>query len=43
LFLCRPEHSLSLDDLARLAKTRRRKIRAAIKQHGRRLGIEVMW
>jgi hypothetical protein len=43
LFLCRSEHSLSLDDLARLAKTRRRKIRAAIKKHGERLGIEVMW
>lgn len=43
LFLCRPEHSLSLDDLARLAKTRRRKIKAAIIKHGERLRIEVMW
>lgn len=39
LFLCRTEHSLSLDDLARLANTRRRKIRAAIKKYGDRLGI----
>jgi len=39
LFLCRSEHSLSLDDLARLANTRRRKIRAAINKYGDRLGI----
>jgi hypothetical protein len=43
LLLCRPEHSLALDDLARLAKTRRRKIRAAINKHGERLGIVVAW
>jgi len=43
LFLCRPEHSLSLDDLSRLAKTRRRKIRAAINRHGQQLGIVVAW
>lgn len=43
LFLCRPEHSLSLDDLVRLAQTRRRKIRAAIQKYGVRLGIEVVW
>jgi hypothetical protein len=43
LFLCRPEHSLSLDDLTRLAKTRRRKIRAAIEKYGEALGIVVKW
>jgi hypothetical protein len=43
LFICRPEHSLSLDDLSRLAKTRRRKIRAAINRHGQQLGIVVAW
>lgn len=43
LFLCRPEHTLSLNDLARLAQTRRRKIRAAIEKHGERLGIVVAW
>jgi len=43
LFLCRPEHSLSLDELTLLAKARRRKIRAAIKKHGEGLGIKVMW
>ena len=44
LFLCRPEHTLSLDDLARLSHThRRRKIRAAIQKHGGRLGIEAVW
>ena len=39
VFLCRPEGSLSLDDLARLTETRRRKIRAAIKRQGDQLGI----
>jgi hypothetical protein len=43
LFLCRPEHSLSLDDLSRLAKTRRRKLRATINKHGQQLGIVVAW
>ena len=43
LFLCRPEQSLSLDLLAHLAKTRRRKIRAAIKKHGAGLGIRTAW
>lgn len=43
LFLCRAEHSLSLDELTRLAKTRRRKIRAAIEKYGERLGIVVLW
>jgi hypothetical protein len=43
LFLCRPERSLSLDELAQLAKTRRRKIRAAIGKHGQQLGIVVAW
>ncbi len=43
LLLCRPEHSLSLDDLTRLAKTRRRKIRAAIEKYGEQLGIVVQW
>jgi hypothetical protein len=39
VFLCRSERSLSLDDLARLTDTRRRKIRAAIHRHGVELGI----
>ena len=39
VFLCRSEGSLSLDDLARLTETRRRKIRAAIKRQGDQLGI----
>jgi hypothetical protein len=43
LFLCRPERSLSLDELAQLAKTRRRKIRATINKHGQQLGIVVAW
>jgi hypothetical protein len=43
LFLCRPEHTLSLDDLVRLAQTRRRKIRAAIARYGERLGIAGVW
>jgi hypothetical protein len=43
LFLCRPEHTLSLDDLVRLAQTRRRKIRAAIVRYGERLGIVAVW
>jgi hypothetical protein len=43
LFLCRLENSLTLDDLARLAQTRRRKIRAAIKRQGEPLGIVVDW
>jgi hypothetical protein len=43
LFLCRPEHTLSLDDLTRLAHTRRRKIRAAIDRYGEQLGIVVVW
>jgi hypothetical protein len=43
LFLCRPEHTLSLDNLAHLAQTRRRKIRAAIKKHGAGLGISTAW
>jgi hypothetical protein len=43
LFLCRPEHSLSLNDLVQLAQTRRRKIRAAIEKYGEQLGIEVAW
>jgi hypothetical protein len=43
LFLCRAEHTLSLDDLARLAKTRRRKVKAALSRQGGRLGIVVVW
>ena len=43
LFLCRPERTLSLDDLVRLAGTRRRKIRAVIEKYGERLGIVVKW
>ncbi len=43
LFLCRPEHTLSLDDLARLAQTRRRKVRAVIEKYGDRLGILPVW
>jgi hypothetical protein len=43
LFLCRSEHTLSLDDLTRLAGTRRRKIRAAITRYGERLGIKTAW
>jgi hypothetical protein len=43
LFLCRPEHTLSLDDLARLGETRRRKVKAAIEKYGERLGIVVVW
>lgn len=43
LFLCRPEHTLSLADLTRLADTRRRKIRAAIDRYGEQLGIIVVW
>jgi hypothetical protein len=43
LFLCRPERTLSLDNLARLAETRRRKIRAVIEKYGERLGIKVKW
>jgi hypothetical protein len=39
VFLCRSERSLSLDDLARLTDTRRRKIRAAINKQGDQLGI----
>jgi hypothetical protein len=39
LLLCRPEHTLSLGDLARLGKMRRRKVRAAIEKYGARLGI----
>jgi hypothetical protein len=39
VFLCRAENSLSLDDLARLTNTRRRKIRSAIKKFGDRMGI----
>jgi hypothetical protein len=43
LFLCRPEYSLSLDDLTRLAGTRRRKVRSAIQKYGAKLGILVHW
>jgi hypothetical protein len=43
LFLCRAEHTLSLDDLTPLAKTRRRKIRAAIEKYGEALGIVLAW
>ena len=43
LFICRPEHTLSLDDLARLADTRRRKIRAAVDRYGEKLGIVLVW
>jgi len=43
LFLCRPEHTLSLDDLVQFSKTRRRKIRSAISRYGQRLGIIVAW
>jgi hypothetical protein len=43
LFLCRPEHSLTLDALTQLASTRRRKIRAAITKYGEQLGIVVVW
>ena len=43
LFLCRSEHTLSLDDLARLAKTRRRKVKAVLEKHGDQLGILPVW
>jgi hypothetical protein len=43
LFLCRAEHTLSLDDLTRLAQTRRRKVKAALEKHGERLGIVTAW
>jgi hypothetical protein len=43
LFLCRPEHTLSLDDLARLGRTRRRKVKAALEKYGGRLGIKPVW
>jgi hypothetical protein len=43
LFLCRPEHTLTLDDLVRFAHTRRRKIRSAIDRYGERLGIIAVW
>ncbi len=44
LFLCRPEHTLTLDDLTRQSHTRRRrKVRAALQKHGGRLGIQVAW
>ena len=44
LFLCRPEHTLTLDDLTRLSQTRRRKkVRAALLKYGGRLGIQVAW
>lgn len=43
LLLCCPEQALSLDDLTRLAGTRRRKVRAAIEKYGERLGIVVNW
>ncbi len=43
IFICRPEHTLSLDDLARLSKTRRRKVKAVLNKQGARLGIVVAW
>jgi hypothetical protein len=43
LFLCRAEHTLSLDGLTRLAHTRRRKVKAALEKHGERLGIVAVW
>jgi len=43
LFLCRSEHTLSLDDLARLARTRRRKVKAVLEKHGDQLGILPVW
>lgn len=39
IFLCRSERTLSLGDLARLGKTRRRKVKAALARQGGRLGI----
>ena len=43
LFLCRAEHTRSLDDLTRLVHTRRRKVKAALEKHGERLGIVTVW
>ncbi len=43
LFICRPEHTLSLADLADLSKTRRRKVKAVLKKQGARLGIMIAW
>jgi hypothetical protein len=43
LFLCRPERTLSFDDLARLGQTRRRKVKAALEKYGERLGIRPVW
>jgi hypothetical protein len=43
VFLCRPEHTLSLGDLARLTQTRRRKVKAALQKYGERLGIVMVW
>jgi hypothetical protein len=43
LFLCRYENTLSINDLARLAETRRSKIKTALKKYGDRLGIVVVW
>jgi hypothetical protein len=43
LFLCRPEHTQSLDDLAHRAKTRRRKVKAALERYGEQLGIVAVW
>jgi hypothetical protein len=43
IFLCRPEHTLSLDDLAHWGKTRRRKVKAALERYGEQLGIVAVW
>jgi hypothetical protein len=43
IFICRSERTLSLDDLARLSQTRRRKVKAALEKQGGRLGIVVAW
>lgn len=43
LFVCRPEHSLSLDRLSQLASTRRKKVKAALQDKGERLGILPAW
>ncbi len=43
LFLCRPEHSLSLDRLSQLASTRRKKVKASLRDKGDRLGMVPAW